>query len=55
MSAQLGLSEDGLGSSKPDLRPNRGPLWVNNGLMQLQQDALVFGFALEAMAAGSVQ
>jgi hypothetical protein len=27
----------------------------NNGLMQLQQDALVFGFALEAMAAGSVQ
>jgi hypothetical protein len=27
----------------------------NNGLMQLQQDALVFGFALEAMAAGRVQ
>jgi hypothetical protein len=28
---------------------------ANNGLMQLQQDALVFGIALEAMAAGSVQ
>jgi hypothetical protein len=32
-----------------------GPKSANNGLMQLQQDALVFGFALEAMAAGSVQ
>jgi hypothetical protein len=32
-----------------------GPKGANNGLMQLQQDALVFSFPLEAMAAGSVQ
>ena len=40
------------GHALPDLQ---SPVCANNGLMQLQQDALVFGFALEAMAAGSVQ
>ena len=33
----------------------RGPVRANNRLYALQQDALDFGFALAAMAAGSVQ